>query len=442
MPRIVPHLALLSIFLLCTATSAPAQEQREEHELRWWKGNLHTHTLWSDGDDFPEMVADWYRENDYNFLALSDHNVISQGQRWMLVPEIEKRAGKIGIEKYLERFGPHWVERRHNSEKGVEEIRLKPFTEYRALVEERGTFIMLQSEEITARFESLPIHLNAANILELIKPREGGSVVETIENNLQAVIEQSQRTGQEMLPHINHPNFRWAITAEDLAEVVSEHFFEVWNGHPGVNHLGDDLRPGLETMWDIANTIRLSKLNLPPLYGLGTDDSHHHHFEGMNRSIPGRGWVMVRAHHLTPESLIRALRAGDFYASSGVSLQDVRYDPETKQISIVIDAEEGATYTTRFVGTPLKYDDTTEDPPTVDAEGKPMRASRRYSADVGKTFATVEGTTPSYTLRGEEMYVRATITSSAGADRPAYEGQKKQAWTQPVGWELRPKNSK
>ena len=22
---------------------------------RWWKGNLHTHTLWSDGDDFPEM---------------------------------------------------------------------------------------------------------------------------------------------------------------------------------------------------------------------------------------------------------------------------------------------------------------------------------------------------------------------------------------------------
>lgn len=28
---------------------------------QWYKGNLHTHTLWSDGDDFPEMVADWYR---------------------------------------------------------------------------------------------------------------------------------------------------------------------------------------------------------------------------------------------------------------------------------------------------------------------------------------------------------------------------------------------
>ncbi len=48
---------------------------------RWWKGNLHTHTLWSDGDDFPEMVAEWYRTRGYNFLALSDHNVLSQGNQ-------------------------------------------------------------------------------------------------------------------------------------------------------------------------------------------------------------------------------------------------------------------------------------------------------------------------------------------------------------------------
>jgi hypothetical protein len=48
---------------------------------RWWKGNLHTHSLWSDGDDFPEMIAEWYRTRDYQFLALTDHNVLSQGLR-------------------------------------------------------------------------------------------------------------------------------------------------------------------------------------------------------------------------------------------------------------------------------------------------------------------------------------------------------------------------
>nr|MBA3762074.1 hypothetical protein [Chthoniobacterales bacterium] len=29
--------------------------------LRWWKGNLHTHSLWSDGDDYPEMIVEWYK---------------------------------------------------------------------------------------------------------------------------------------------------------------------------------------------------------------------------------------------------------------------------------------------------------------------------------------------------------------------------------------------
>src|SRR5687768_2391459 len=44
--------------------------------LQWWKGNLHTHSLWSDGDDYPEMIVDWYKQHGYQFLALSDHNVL------------------------------------------------------------------------------------------------------------------------------------------------------------------------------------------------------------------------------------------------------------------------------------------------------------------------------------------------------------------------------
>ena len=35
----------------------------------WHKGNLHTHSLWSDGDDFPEMIIQWYKDNDYQFIA-------------------------------------------------------------------------------------------------------------------------------------------------------------------------------------------------------------------------------------------------------------------------------------------------------------------------------------------------------------------------------------
>src|SRR5258707_11461266 len=50
---------------------------------QYWKGNLHTHSLWSDGDDFPEMIADWYKQHGYHFLALTDHNVFAEGEKWM-----------------------------------------------------------------------------------------------------------------------------------------------------------------------------------------------------------------------------------------------------------------------------------------------------------------------------------------------------------------------
>jgi hypothetical protein len=53
-----------------------------QQEERWWKGNTHTHTWWSDGDTPPELVAQWYKEHGYNFLVFTDHNVIQVGTKW------------------------------------------------------------------------------------------------------------------------------------------------------------------------------------------------------------------------------------------------------------------------------------------------------------------------------------------------------------------------
>ncbi len=43
-------------------------------ERLWYKGNLHTHTTESDGDAHPEDVVEWYKQHEYDFLVLSDHN--------------------------------------------------------------------------------------------------------------------------------------------------------------------------------------------------------------------------------------------------------------------------------------------------------------------------------------------------------------------------------
>jgi hypothetical protein len=402
---------------------------------RWWKGNLHTHSYWSDGNDFPEMIAEWYRVRGYNFLALTDHNVLSQGMRWAKLSVLEKRQGAKALEKYEKRFGPHWVETRGDRAAGTLEVRLKPLDEFRALVEERGKFLMVQAEEISDKVGGASVHINASNIREVLTPTGGRTVREAIESNLRAAEEQAKKTEREIIVHLNHPNFKWAITAEDLAAVLSERFFEVYNGHPGVNHEGDKHRASTDEIWDVANMIRIADLNAPPLFGLGTDDSHNYHSKG--GSEPGRGWIMVRARHLTPESLVRAMKHGDFYASSGVLLNDVRFDPETKTLSLQIQTDDDATYTTRFVGTPSDFERGSTE--RTDDEGKPLVTTRKYSADVGKTFATVAGSSPSYRLTGNELYVRAIVTSSKPPANPAFENQKAQAWTQPVGWQERVK---
>ena len=40
---------------------------------KWYKGNLHTHSTNSDGRLSPEEVIRLYREEGYDFLALTDH---------------------------------------------------------------------------------------------------------------------------------------------------------------------------------------------------------------------------------------------------------------------------------------------------------------------------------------------------------------------------------
>ena len=412
---------------------ASAADPLQQEDVTWWKGNIHTHSLWSDGNDFPEMIAHWYRSHGYNFLALSDHNVLSEGVRWMRHEEIVARGGKEALQKYRETFGDDWVETRGAAGEPSYEVRLKPLSEFRGRVEEAGRFLMIQAEEISDRAEGLPVHLNATNVAELIEPMGGRTVAEAIDNNLRAVEEQAQRTGAEILVHLNHPNFGLAITAEELASVLRERFFEVYNGHPGVMHQGDENHPSVERMWDIANTIRLGALNAPPLLGVATDDSHHYH--GTPGSRPGRGWIMVRAAALEPTTIIRAIKAGDFYASSGVILQDVRFDPQTGVLEIQIAADPATQYTTEFIGTRLGYNAAST--PRVDGDGNPIRATREYSNDVGEILATVTGASPSFRLNGDELYVRAVITSSQPHGDPSFDGQRQQAWVQPVGWQER-----
>ena len=56
-----------------------------------------------------------------------------------------------------------------------------------------------------------------------------------------------------MIPHINHPNFGYGISLDDMIALKGERFFEVYNGHPSVHNLGDSVHISTEEMWDRIN---------------------------------------------------------------------------------------------------------------------------------------------------------------------------------------------
>jgi hypothetical protein len=397
---------------------------------QYWKGNLHTHTLWSDGDDFPEMVVDWYKQHGYHFLALTEHNVIADGEKW--VDADANATRERAVKKYVTRFGERWAEFRTVRDKGRDkrQVKLKPQAEYRSLFDEPGKFLLVPAEEITHSFAKRPIHMNGINLRDTIKPIDGKDALETVRVNLRQVSDQRTKTSRVMIAFLNHPNFGWGVRAEEMLLAEELKFFEVFNGHPGVRNYGDAGHASTERVWDITLALRLGKHKLPVVYGLATDDSHGYHEFGVGKVNPGRGWVMVKAPFLTAEAVVKGIDAGDFYASTGVVLSEITRAGPTIRLSIR--AEPGVKYKTEWVAT-MKGTDLTAKPKSIkEKDGKEVPVTGDYSVDIGKVVATSTGAESAYTITGDELYVRAKVTSDKPHPNPYAKGDVEVAWTQPV----------
>lgn len=334
--RVVPGVVLVTLgsggLLALGRPDARFEVPEARQEARWWKGNTHTHTTESDGDTAPAEVAAWYRDHGYDFLVLSDHNVLTDP------------ASIPGIQD--------------------------------------STFLLIPGEEVTSAFESAPVHVNGLNLPSVVEPRTASSLLGTVQANVDAV-----REGRGV-PHINHPNFRWAIPADVLAGVRNDRLLEIFNGHPTVHNRGGGDRPGMEEVWDILLT------GGKRIYGIAVDDAHH--FQGefsADRVNPGRGWVVVRAPALEAGALMEALEAGRFYASTGPELDDVVVSPQ--RIEVHIRPRGDFRWTTEFVGDGGRILARTGDNPAV------------FDLD---------------SAQGPLTYVRARVVSSRGDV----------AWVQPV----------
>jgi hypothetical protein len=336
MTRLVALLLLAALGIGAAIRSASVaatsvQPPPDRSSWRWYKGNTHTHTLESDGDSTPDEVTRWYKERDYQFLVLSDHNVLTP------VADLARAHG------------------------------------------EPDRFLLVPGEEVTDAFEKKPLHINGLNVSRLVEPRHGASVLDTLQRNVDAIRD------ARGVPHIDHPNFGWAITAAELQSLERYRLLEIFNGHPTVNNLGGGDAPSMEEVWD--RLLSAGKR----VYGIAVDDAHvfKRPWDPMAPK-PGRGWVVVNAPRLEAAALMSSLEAGDFYASTGVTLEHYAADRSA-----------------------------------IDLRVRPTGDTRYRISLVGPGGALVESTAgPSarFALAGRRGYARVVVTDSNGA----------KAWGQPV----------
>ncbi|MEZ4296872.1 MAG: CehA/McbA family metallohydrolase [Polyangiaceae bacterium] len=290
------------------------------------RGNLHTHSSRSDGDSPPEDVYAYYRDHGYAFLAMTDHN------------------GRTDPAKY-------------------------------AAVARPG-FVMIPGEEVTLLAAGKPVHVNALCTTTDI----GGGAFDTGAEALRWAVAQVKAQGAVAL--INHPNFDWALGAEDLRAGHGAALLEIWSGHPHVRTEGDADHPSHEGLWskmlDAGETFA----------AVAVDDMHNLSEDAPEPAArPMRGWVQVFGAEPTEAAICDALRAGKLYASSGPELTRIRVGgttfgvTATESVQVVFVGAEGAALSTVYA---------------------PANHEARYE------------------LKGGERHVRARIETSDG----------RRAWTQ------------
>lgn len=326
MMRHLPGVLVLAVVSVMHAGAS----QNPASKLNWYRGNLHTHTINSDGDSSPWELVIWYKRNGYQFLAITDHNTFTDPAPFDSNPN--------------------------------------------------DNFLLLGAEEVT---NEMTVHVNAIGISSVIHPSRGSTVTEILQASIDAI------RAQDGVPLINHPNFRWAFTAKEMLPLKGTLLLEIASGHPAVNHGGDGHVPATEQMWDQLLSAGMR------VFAAAVDDAHNFNQEfTLDRANPGRAWVVVRAPALTREHVVRALNAGEFYASTGVELKDVASTPAALTVEIQ---------------------------PAVPSSS-PKRHRVVFIGRNGRELAVSQENPARYEFDGTEGYVRARIEDSGGL----------RAWTQPI----------
>ena len=450
--------AFVGLTAAAAASAAVPAKGASSDGRRWFKGQLQTHTCWSDGRALPEQAVKAYKDAGFDFFAITDHNRIGgDADRWMPVGELNNGVWPPQVidTPVFEAFRRDFPDAAWRVRDGKTEVRISPMAEIAARFGEPGKFLFLKGCEVTlAGPASRHLHLNYVGLESVIPFVDGKPLIHGIgDADVSAMIRHvrgevealAARNGAPHLFWANHPHWTYYdVLPQHLIDNPEVRFFEICN--TGSDAAPEDPLPrdgyDNDRFWDAVLAARAAR-GEQLLYGIAVEDTHFYPGSGTRYSpiVFKDAWVAVRAAELTPAALFDAMNRGDFYSTCGVEFDEIVFDSVKGTLSLSVPAKEGVAHTVKFIttkrGTPTDPVRTVELP---ERNGHGARAVPVYSDAVGAVakrvaFAKGEAVKASYTLAADDLYVRARVESDEPAVYPNALNRMhppvKVGWTQP-----------
>lgn len=241
----------------------------------FFRGNLHTHSTLSDGARTPEQVVGDYRSQGYDFISLTDH----------FLPNAHFRKGEPGFI-------------------GISDTRPLDCKDFTTIL---GAEVHGPAMENGEMWHLVAVGL-PLNFPELAPGETGLSVVR-----------RAYEAGAWV--SLAHPYWNAVSEVDALSVVDTVHAVEVYNH---ASEVGPIRGWGFHQAEVLLNKGHRVSLN-------AADDAHFKHPSGTFTDAFG-GWVQVRAESLDAGALVAALKAGDFYSSTGPEIHNVELDGDTIRV--------------------------------------------------------------------------------------------------------------
>lgn len=239
----------------------------------WYKGNLHSHTVNSDGNLTPEQAVRLYRDHGYSFLCFSEHDLYTDYREKLDCEDFIILPGLEASVILCEEKEPHRSKKVHH---------IHGILGTAAMQKAAGDRVFQQRESIEPR--------------RLYGDWDGAGEAQRLCDYLR---------GRGCITTYNHPV--WSrVLPEEFIHTKGLWALEIFN-YNTVN----ESNTGSDTFcWDM---MLRDGVRIP---GFASDDNHN---GGLFDDACG-GYIVVKAERLTHEDILQNMIRGNYYSSAGPEL--------------------------------------------------------------------------------------------------------------------------